>query len=599
MKTIGDYTLIKQIGQGTLGSVYLAEHRFMKRPYALKLLPEEFSGDRNFVTRFEKEISQLASLEHPHIVKVHHVSFAEGNYFLVMDCVVDHLGETTNLAQYLSTYEDLLPEEEMVRILQQIASALDYAHQRQEPIAHSGIKLNNILIGKGKEGLHAYLSDFGLSRVIGTGALLSRTYKSVAESLGIQTAVNKKGGDEKYATAPVDGHKLSKLHSSFLQNYAFLAPEQKSVIDSSKTAMSDAQADIYAFGVLAYYMIVGQFPEGIFPLPSVVHAHYKLNWDSLVCHCLQADVKKRPSSLKEVLEGLLSSSSTATSEGGLKPLLKPQEIMRPEFEPDPGAIFQMEMTVARYQPKPAEVTVIEPILTEMKVIPGGSFSRGNHQGGRDEQPRHIIHLSSFALDVHPVTNEQFVRFLEAMGGEKEGNNNDIIRLRESRMKRIGGKLSIESGYGKHPVVGVTWYGAVAYAKWVGKRLPTEAEWEVAASSGHTDSLYPTGSTIERTEANFFSSDTTPVMSYPPNEYGLYDMAGNVYEWCQDWYDYHYYNTSVQEPNNPQGPLQGVYRILRGGCWKSLKEDLRCSHRHRNNPGTMNGTYGFRCAAAVS
>jgi formylglycine-generating enzyme required for sulfatase activity len=89
------------------------------------------------------------------------------------------------------------------------------------------------------------------------------------------------------------------------------------------------------------------------------------------------------------------------------------------------------------------------------------------------------------------------------------------------------------------------------------------------------------------------------MSYPANSYGLYDMAGNVYEWCNDWYAYNYYDTSIQEPENPTGPQQGVYRVLRGGCWKSLKEDLRCSHRHRNNPGAVNSTYGFRCAADVS
>ena len=99
-------------------------------------------------------------------------------------------------------------------------------------------------------------------------------------------------------------------------------------------------------------------------------------------------------------------------------------------------------------------------------------------------------------------------------------------------------------------------------------------------------------------ANYFSADTTPICSYPPSELGLYDMAGNVYEWCLDWYDYNYYERSVQEPDNPIGPRQGVYRVLRGGCWKSLKEDLRCSRRHRNNPGTVNGTYGFRCAADV-
>jgi formylglycine-generating enzyme required for sulfatase activity len=296
-------------------------------------------------------------------------------------------------------------------------------------------------------------------------------------------------------------------------------------------------------------------------------------------------------------EALAAAAAASTAEAP-KPILRPQEIARPEYEPDPGAIFQREMTVSHYTPAKPEVSHVEPLLTEMVVVPGGTYHRGSNEGARDEMPRHPVHLASFAIDVHPVTNEQFIRFLQAMGGEKDQHNNDIIRLRDARIKRTGGKLTIESGYGKHPVVGVTWYGAVAYAKWVGKRLPTEAEWEAAAGGGRETALYPTGSEIERSQANFFSADTTPVMSYPPNPFGLYDMAGNVYEWCQDWYAYNYYDSSTLEPNQPQGPAQGVYRVLRGGCWKSLKDDLRCSHRHRNNPGAVNGTYGFRCAADV-
>ncbi|MBM3183920.1 MAG: formylglycine-generating enzyme family protein, partial [Chlamydiae bacterium] len=272
---------------------------------------------------------------------------------------------------------------------------------------------------------------------------------------------------------------------------------------------------------------------------------------------------------------------------------------KPEFDADPGAIFHREMTVSHYTPKKSEENIVEPILTEMVVVPGGSYMRGSNDGARDEMPRHLIQIPSFAIDIHPVTNEQFARFLMAMGGEKDQHNNDIIRLRDSRIKRTGGHITIESGYARHPVVGVTWYGATAYAKWIGKRLPYETEWEVAASGGLTDSIYPTGTNIEKTAANFFSSDTTAVMSYAPNAFGLYDLAGNVYEWCQDWYAYNYYDTSSAEPEKPMGPQQGVYRVLRGGCWKSLKEDLRCSHRHRNNPGAVNSTYGFRCAADVT
>lgn len=620
-KILGDYTIIKQIGQGSLGSVYLAEHRFMKKHYILKVLPEELSSDRSFIQRFEEDISILSSLEHPHIVKIHNVSYSHGQYFLVVDCVVDELGETTNLTQYLIAKGKRLDEEELMRLLKQIAEALDYAHNKK--LVHRGLKLNNILVSKRPGApVDLLLSDFGLSRIIGVGAVLTRTYKNVAEALGIASAVSSfKAGQERYAPS-IETAKLIPLHASFLQNYAFLAPEQKR-LDNQKTV--DIKADCYAFGVLTYYLLMNEFPEGIFEMPSEC-LDFQWNWDGLLRSCLQVDSAKRPESLLETLNDICVSfkvqpSFTASpysshvridredinsqinqqnnaTPSSLKPILRTALLERPQTDPDPAAAFQIDTSVKSYKPENKEIKNIQPLLTDMVVIPGGNFYRGSNDGNRDEVPRHLVTLSSFAIDIHPVTNEQFVRFLEVMGGEKDSNHQDIIRMRDSRIKRSAGKLSIESGYAKHPVVGVTWYGAIAYAKWIGKRLPTEAEWEIATRGGKENSLFPTGEDIEKSQANFFSSDTTAVMSYASNDYGLYDMVGNVYEWCQDWYGYNYYEISIQEPENPKGPLQGVYRVLRGGCWKSLKEDLRCSRRHRNNPGTVNGTYGFRCAADV-
>ncbi len=590
VKKMGDYELIKEIGQGSLGAVFLAEHRFLKRQFVLKILPDEFSSDRQFVQRLEKEVSSLAMLDHPHIVKMHNVSYADGTYFLVTDCIVDDYGETTTLAQYLSSKEGPLQEEEIAKIAFQIASALDYAH----PLTHQGLKLNNVLIGKGEEGPCVYLSDFGLTKVVGLGFALNRTYEEIAKLLG------KEGYTKKNAEM------FSRFHNTFLQNFAFLAPEQKMWSDAESLG---GREDMYAFGVLIYFMIMRRVPQGVFELPSEHFPGYKMGWDQLILSLLNEKPNKRPLSLLNALEEigtkeeaatLMTFSSSPSSQGGrLKPVLKPSEIARPEYEDDPGAIFQKELEISSYVPKKRETEEIEPLLTEMMVIPGGTYMRGSQNGARDEMPRHQITLASFAIDAHPITNEQFVLFLEAMGGEKDANNNDIINLRDSRMKRSGGKLNIESGYAKHPVVGVSWYGAVAYAKWVGKRLPTEAEWEIAACGGKEDNIYPSGDTMERSNANFFNSDTIAVKSFPLNGYCLSDMSGNVYEWCQDWYSYQYYDVSVQEPDSPKGPLQGVYRILRGGCWKSLKEDLRCSHRHRNNPGTMNRTHGFRCATDVN
>lgn len=623
-KVFGDYTILKQIGQGCLGTVYLAEHRFIKKHYALKVLPESVSADKAFIQRFEKEMAALGNLDHPNIVKIHNVSFANGYYFLVMDCIVDPYGETTNLGEYLRVHQCKMQEGEFVTILSQIASALDYAHQRKigdQFLIHRGLKLNNILVGKQEGGFRVYISDFGLTHVIGEGEVLTRTYETLGQALCLDIH------------GAQDMGKLSKLHASFLQNYAFLAPEQKDLLSRH---LLTPKVDTYAFGVLAYYLITRKYPEGLFPMPSKLGLNLQFDWDGLLHKCLQYNPNVRASQLVEVVNHLkvvpalavctaapvakqqqslygeekaVAPTQTALLEPRIesieetvmhqpKPVLMPTEIQRPSYEEDPASIFQLESTVARYIPKEKELPELEPLLTEMVVIPGGEYYRGSNTGGRDERPRHLIRLNSFAMDIHPVTNEQFVRFVEAMGGEKDVNNNDIIRLRESRIKRVGGKLVIESGYAKHPVIGVSWYGATAYAKWVGKRLPTEAEWEISATAGNPDMIYPTGANIERTQANFFSADTVSVMSYPANYIGLYDMAGNVYEWCQDWYDYSYYEHSSQEPEDPHGPLQGVYRVLRGGCWKSLQDDLRCTHRHRNNPGTINRTYGFRCAADV-
>lgn len=576
MEQIGDYTIQKKIGQGSLGAVFLAEHRFIKRPFAIKILPEDICSDSTFMRRFEAQVGEIAALDHPNIVKIHNVSFDQGVYFIVMDAI----DERMSLERYLK--EKTITEDDFYSILEQIASALDYVHNAG--LFHGSLKLSNLWITPEKKVL---LSDFAIARLVGEKATFLKICEQIAHSIG------------------------NESRAQFLQSFTFLAPEQK--VGDEVTFKADA----YAFGVLTYYLLTKKWPEGCFEMPSKM-LETGQNWDLLISRCMQNTPNVRPQTLIGAMQEYLAAPKAILKEmlavaepkaeavenpnqmafEFLKPVLKPQEIARPEYESDPGAIFQRDASVSHYTPSKVEVKEIEPILTDMVVISGGTYHRGSNGGARDEMPRHPVRLAGFAIDVHPVTNEQFVRFLLTMGGEKDHNNNDIIRLRDSRIKRSAGKLVIESGYAKHPVVGVTWYGAVAYAKWVGKRLPTEAEWEAAASAG-TEMLYPTGADIEKNQANFFSSDTTPVMSYPPNSFGLYEMAGNVYEWCQDWYAYNYYDSSSMEPDDPKGPLQGVYRVLRGGCWKSLKEDLRISHRHRNNPGAVNGTYGFRCAADVS
>lgn len=422
-KTFGDYVVLKQIGQGSLGTVFLAEHRFLKRQCVLKVLPLELSQDRAFIQRFQEEVAFLASLDHPNIVKIHNISFAEGHYFLVTDCIVDDLGETTNLAQYLRSRGSPLDEEEIFNILEQLSRALDYAHSKE--LAHRGIKLNNILISREESKVRVHLSDFGLSRLIGAGAVLSRTYKMVAEMLTVGDLTDQ------------DPQKQASLHASFLQNFNFLAPEQKIVGASHAVG---AKADVYAFGVLAYLLLTGKFPEGVFEMPSEVRGDLTLNWDPLIRAALQQNPEKRPITVEPFLSNSQHLEHTSTE---LRPVIRSAEIKRPETDHDPSAAFQIDTTVKAYRPEKREALEVKPLLTEMVVVHGGTFHRGSNDGNRDEWPRHQVHLSSFALDIHPVTNEQFVRFIEAMGGRRITTTTTLSDLKtlESSDLRVGSASS--------------------------------------------------------------------------------------------------------------------------------------------------------------
>lgn len=601
-KILGDWRLLKQAGIGSLGHVCIAEHKFTKKKAALKILPQELTQDKNFVVRFEDEVFHLAQFDHPSLAKILNVSFADGVYFLAMECVVDNKLETCTLGALCKRQK--LEEKQILSIVEQVASALDYIHDVKSSTgraaAHMNVKPNNILITDSPlPQIEIKMTDFGLPRIIGQSLLLRRGYKALVEKLSLNDALfTQKFSLDKYSSAGFDGRMYEMLVDSCYQTLHFLSPEQQKG-DSS----FPREGDVWSFGVLVFWALTnGLYPVGSWlewvPQSDVV------DWATLIKNCLELSPQARPKKLKELLVSCLKKESEMKIIEKIA-LADPVSIQEQFFSP-PLPVIQPEKkktskemyTVREFQVEKPDTKGIEPIKTETARIEEGMYTRGSIQGCRDEMPRHSVHIPAYLIDIHPVTNEQFVRFLDFCGSEKDAYNHDIIRLKDSRIKRFSGRFSIERGYGKHPVVGVTWYGAQAYAAWSGKRLPTEVEWEVACTGGLETPLYPTGENIEKSQANFFSSDTTPVMSYPPNGFGLYDMAGNVYEWCHDWYEYNYYDYSAQEPENPKGPIQGVYRVLRGGCWKSLKEDLRCAKRHRNNPGAANGTYGFRCAQNV-
>ena len=247
----------------------------------------------------------------------------------------------------------------------------------------------------------------------------------------------------------------------------------------------------------------------------------------------------------------------------------------------------------------------------MERIEAGEFRMGSNSGGSDEKPVHSVYVDAFYMDKHEVTNEDYAAFLNAKGKHAEaGKEWYRIGHSSSRIEYVSRKYQVKGGYEKHPVTLVSWYGAMAYAAWKGKRLPTEAEWEKAARGGLSGLKYPWGNAIDSNRANYNNhvGDTTVVGKYAANGYGLHDMSGNVWEWCLDEYNAGFYAISPS-----QNPLSGApsiqwlldnytgvktRRVLRGGAWFNGATNVRVAARGNNAPTSTNDGVGFRCARAV-
>ncbi len=220
-------------------------------------------------------------------------------------------------------------------------------------------------------------------------------------------------------------------------------------------------------------------------------------------------------------------------------------------------------------------------VEDMVYIKEGLFNMGNIKGDDDEFPAHKSYVNKYYIDEYEVTNAQYRRFIEATGYPAPAGFYDT---------RLNGD--------SQPVVGVTWFEAAAYAHWVGKRLPTEAEWEKAARGAAEGYLYPWGMQWKDDVCNSLElalGMTKPVGSFPdgvsPNI--THDMAGNVWEWCADWYDAAYYNHAPIE--NPKGPRYGINKVIRGGSYMDDQKSQRTTKRLGLDPSNKLLNVGFRCA----
>ena len=315
----------------------------------------------------------------------------------------------------------------------------------------------------------------------------------------------------------------------------------------------------------------------------------------------------------------------------------------------------------------SSLAIKEPAPTPdgMVWIPGGRFLMGSKDGKADEEPIHAVELDGFWMDMTEVTNAEFARFVKATGyvtaAERKLKREDFVGLvpdvsviqeadlvpssicfnpnfdratlrkdypdwphqvwmlkHGANWRHPNGPDSSIDEKPNHPVVHVSWTDAVAYCEWVGKRLPTEAEWEFAARGSFAQEEYPWGNRLQQDghwllnvwqgkfpevhEVSDGFEFTAPVKTFPPNQYGLYDMAGNVWEWCADWYQPMYYSDSPRR--NPLGPDDSFdpnepglpKRVQRGGsfmCSSDYCLGYRCATRMKGEPTSGTFHCGFR------
>ena len=239
----------------------------------------------------------------------------------------------------------------------------------------------------------------------------------------------------------------------------------------------------------------------------------------------------------------------------------------------------------------------------MVLIFGGEFEMGSNNTP-SEQPIHTVHLDAFYIDQHEVTNSQYKAFVLA-NPEWQKERIDA-RFHEGTYLEDWDGNNYPDGKKDHPVTWVSWHAAMAYAVWAGKRLPTEAEWEYAARGGWTNQNDPWGTSIDVTRANYNGNvgDKTAVGTYPANNYGLYDMAGNVWEWCLDEYQSDFYrNSPHRNPIAGATRIQNIIsdfrdvetpRVLRGGSLVTERQSVEVSTRAESPPWYADFDLGFRC-----
>jgi formylglycine-generating enzyme required for sulfatase activity len=585
---LGNYDVIEVLGAGGMGIVLRAFDPALHRIVAIKVLAPHLATSANARRRFNREALAAAAVGHDHVVTIHAVEEAEGLPFLVMQYI-----RGVSLQDRLDR-SGPLELEQILRIGTQIASGLAAAHA--QGLIHRDIKPGNILLENGVERVK--ITDFGLARAVNDAGL---TQSGVVS------------GTPQY-----------------------MAPEQ------ARGESLDTRADLFSLGSVLYAMCTGRPPFEAATIMGVLRqvsdetprpireTHPEVPpWLANLIAKLQAKAPKdrfqsaaevarlleqhlhhlhQPELVPGALSGGRSGSRLWLGVGGVL-LMLVVGLMAMQAIPFTSFIREgsqaKKQTVSAPPAEPVEKEVTCSIGMKLRWIPAGTFHMGSPDSEAGRTPEELLHpvqiTTAFYMGAYEVTQEEYRRVM--------GQNPSWFSPEGGGNTKVAGQDT-----GRLPVENVSWEEAVEFCRRLSElpaerearrvyRLPTEAEWEYACRAG-TQTAFHYGPSLSSALANFdgrtpygqaergpYAQQTMPVGSHAPNAWGLYDMHGNVWEWCQDAYLVNFYQDSPVE--DPHAGIQGEQRVVRGGSWYSTGAACRAAFRHKNAPDLRSNYIGFR------
>ena len=647
-KSLGRYHILEQLGEGGMATVYKAYDTRLETDVAVKVIRTENLAPSTLersLKRFEREAKALARLTHPNIVKVTDFGEDEDKPYLVMEYLP---GGT--LKQKLGKP---MPWNESISILLPIARALDFAHRQN--MIHRDVKPSNILITADGEpmltdfGIAKILDLEETADLTGTGMGIGTPEYMAPEQWTGKTSVF----SDQYALGVVLYEMLTgrKPYSAdtpaaiLLKQATEPLPRPSQFTRDLPEKMEKLLLKVLARNPEDRYGSMAEFAKALenavsgqqlpaseqtpkrkvaVPRPKMEDKSRAKSMEAVKLHDTQATVdqqwkdsppKKEPTRLKlsktdlpivllfvggVILIGIIGLIDALTSNLNRNTTVFPADtpmviatITRHLSTNTSIVIATTTRPPSTNTPTPEIGSFIESDGVTMMFVPAGEFSMGSESGSDDEKPIHSVTLDAYYIDKYEVTNAAYKRCVDAGGCEPPKQSSSYTRS----------AYYSNPEFDEYPVIYVDWNMANAYCEWRGPstgsgqaRLPTEAEWEKAAR-GLDGRTYPWGENVDCDKANYNRcvGDITKVGSYLDgvSPYGLYDMAGNVWEWVADWYDSEYYANSPS--SNPLGPSSGQYRVLRGGSWDVNDNGVRSAYRVGVTPDVIYYGVGFRCA----